>query len=137
MNAEPGAVYLDSSALVKLVIDEAESEQLRDHLAARPVRVACALVRVEVPRAVAGQGRRARDRARRLLGGLHVIALDDPLLDQAATLGPGALRSLDAIHIAAALELGDQLESLVTYDSRMIDSALRLGVSVASPGALS
>jgi uncharacterized protein len=132
MSAEP-AVYLDSSALVKLVVREPESAALGRYLRRRPRRLSCALVRVEVVRAVRPQGRAALTRARRVLERLNLLRLDDPLLDAAAQLdGPG-LRSLDAIHLAAAQALGAELESVVTYDVRMAGAATGLGLGVASP----
>jgi uncharacterized protein len=132
MSAEP-TVYLDSSALVKLVVREPESSALRRYLRRRPRRVSCALARVEVVRAVRPQGEPALTRARRVLERLNLLRLDDPLLDVAAHLdGPG-LRSLDAIHLAAAQVLGAELESVVTYDLQMIGAASVLGLRVASP----
>ena len=74
----------------------------------------------------------AVSRARRLLDRVDLIVLDDELLDLAAELD-GPLRSLDAIHVAAALELGDRLEVLVTYDGQMRRAAEALGLPVASP----
>jgi hypothetical protein len=132
MSAEP-AVYLDSSALVKLVVREPESSALRRYLRRRPRRVSCALARVEVVRAVRPQGGAAVTRARGVLERLNLLRLDDPLLDAAAQLDGASLRSLDAIHLAAAQVLGAELESLVTYDVRMTGAATRLGLKVASP----
>lgn len=126
-------VYLDSSALVKLVIREPESAALRRYLARRERRVASALARVEVQRAVRPHGSRALARARSLLQRLSLIGLDDTLLEEAAALDPVAVRSLDAIHLAAALTLGEQLAALVTYDERMIDAARRLELKVDAP----
>ena len=65
--------------------------------------------------------------------GLSLIALDDALLDRASDLGPSDLRSLDAIHLAAALSLGDDLGAVVTYDDRMAAAATGLGLVVAQP----
>jgi predicted nucleic acid-binding protein len=132
MNAE-SAVYLDSSALVKLVVREAESEALIRHLGDRPNRASCALARVEVVRAVKAQGQAATARARQLLDRISLLFLDEVLLDQAAALDGAILRSLDAIHIAAARALGDDLGELVTYDRRMADAAQRLGIAVVAP----
>jgi uncharacterized protein len=132
MSAEP-AVYLDSSALVKLVIREPESSALRRYLRRRPRRVSCTLARVEVVRAVRPQGEAALTRARRVLGRLNLLRLDDPLLDAAAQLDGPTLRSLDAIHLAAAQTLGTDLANVVTYDVRMIGAATGLGLRVASP----
>jgi len=131
MSAEP-VVYLDSSALVKLVVREPESGALRRYLRRRPRRVSCALARVEVVRAVHPQGEAAHTRARRVLERLNLLRLDDPLLDAAAQLDGPSLRSLDAIHLAAAQAVGD-IESVVTYDVRMQAAASDLGLPVASP----
>jgi predicted nucleic acid-binding protein len=128
-----GAVYLDSSAIVKLVVAEAESSALAGHLRRRPVRASCALARVEVVRAVEAHGEPAVSRARALLDRIWLVRLDDALLDAAAGLPGRGLRSLDAIHLAAARALGDDLAEVVTYDRRMADAATRLGVSVAAP----
>lgn len=132
MNADQ-AVYLDSSALVKLVIREAESTALRQHLAARPRRVSCTLARVEVVRAVRQHGHGAVDLAARLLERIDLITLDDALLDAAAQLGSNRLRSLDAIHLAAARACGSDLGVVLTYDARMIEAAAALGFEVHTP----
>ena len=71
--------------------------------------------------------------ARRVLTGLHLIDVDEPLLDAAAELEDGCLRSLDAIHVAAARSLGEQLAELVTYDRRMAGAARGVGLPVLSP----
>lgn len=132
MSAEARS-YLDSSALVKLVLLEIESTALRAHLEERPHQTSCALVRVEVVRAVRQQGPDAIARARRLLATMEILAVDDPLLDAAADVEHPALRSLDAIHVAAALSLGAELAEVVTYDRRMADAATGLGVTVVAP----
>ena len=133
MSAE-GLVYLDSSALVKLIVREAESAALADHLQRRPQRVSCALARAEVVRAVGAHGRESVTRARRLLERIGLLRLDDALLDAAAAFEGANLRSLDAIHLAAARTFGDELTELVTYDVRMADAAARAGLKVAAPG---
>lgn len=132
MNADAG-VYLDSSAIVKLVILENESEALRGHLQQRPNRVSCALARVEVIRAVRAHGREATTRARRLLERISLLRLDDLLLDEAAALNGASLRSLDAIHLAAAQTLGTGLAELITYDRHMADAAQHIGLPVTAP----
>jgi uncharacterized protein len=114
-------------------VREAESDALIGHLRARPVRVSCGLARTEVVRAVRDQGDRAVSRARRLLERIALVRLDDLLLDEAAALdGPG-LRTLDAIHVAAAQTLGDDLLELITYDRRMAAAAGQTGVPVLAP----
>lgn len=131
-NAE--AVYLDSSAIVKLVVAEQESPALARYLRRRPLRISSALARVEVARAVRPYGEAALTRAQQVLSAVDLLGLDDPLLDVAASLDGDHLRSLDAIHLAAALALGDDLAELVTYDRRMADHAATLSIAVAAPG---
>lgn len=125
--------YLDSSALVKLVVLEPESDALARHLRERPSRVSCALARMEVIRAVGGHGQPAVNRAKQLLSRISLLRLDDALLDEAAALSGGNLRSLDAIHLAAAGVLGDWLAELITYDRRMADAARAIGLTVLAP----
>jgi predicted nucleic acid-binding protein len=126
-------VYLDSSALVKLVVAERESAALRRYVRAEPRRASCALARVEVLRAVRPHGATAMTRARRLLRRLDLVQLDDELLDSAAALDAAVRRSLDAIHLAAALTLADELTAVVTYDDRMATAAGVLGLTVEAP----
>ena len=133
MTASDNVVYLDSSALVKLVVVERESTALRRFLRKEPMRASCALARVEVIRAVRPHGTTALSRARQLLRRLDLIQLDDELLDTAAMLEGGVLRSLDAIHVAAARTLGDELTAVVTYDERMMAAAGESGLVVAAP----
>jgi predicted nucleic acid-binding protein len=71
--------------------------------------------------------------ARRLLATITLLRLDDPLLDRAADLEPSELRSLDAVHVAAALSLGPDLGVLVTYDDRLADAARLQGLQVSRP----
>lgn len=123
--------YLDSSALVKLVDDEAESSALRAALGDRPI-VSCNLARTEVMRAARRKTAVVAAAARTVLSHTELIRLDDELLDLAGELEP-PLRSFDAIHLAAAMELGDELEAVVTYDSRMASAAAALGLPVAAP----
>ena len=126
-------VYLDSSALVKLVVVEPESSALRRYLADEPERASCALARVEVIRAVRVHGPSTVSRARRLLQRLNLVEVDDELLEAAAALDPRILRSLDAIHVAAAQLLGEELTAVVTYDRRMAAAAQLLDLTVAAP----
>jgi predicted nucleic acid-binding protein len=129
-------LYLDSSALVKLVQREAESSALRRYLRRHrdDRRVTSALARVEVVRAVAGGGLNAIAHARRQLARVDQVALDRELLDTAATLAPDQrLRSLDAIHLASAHALTSDLRALVTYDERMAVSGLALGMAIEAP----
>lgn len=129
-------LYLDSSALVKLVRLEAESDGLRRFLRRlrSDGRVTSALARVEVVRAVAGGGPVAVAHARRQLARVDQVNLDRLLLDDAATLSPGSLlRSLDAIHLASARSVGADLRAVITYDERMKEGATALGMVVEAP----
>jgi uncharacterized protein len=122
MSAEPpleSVTYLDSSALVKLVVQEPQSAALRRYLKNRLVWASSALSRVEIVRAVRLRDRPAIEQARKLLESVSLIDLDDSLLVAAADLDVDPLRSLDAIHLAAARTLSEQLEAVVTYDTHM------------------
>ena len=103
-------LYLDSSAIVKLVLVEAESEALRDALAQYPERVSSALAAVEVRRAVRRVSplRAVHQRADDVLAGIDLLQIDDPILTAAGALEPPLLRSLDALHLAAALAVADE-----------------------------
>lgn len=129
-------LYLDSSAIVKLVQQEPESEALRRFLKQHTddTFVTSALARVEVVRAVLAGGSHAIGQARRQLARLDQLVLSPDLLDRAATLAPaGKLRSHDAIHMAAAQVVGEELRAVVTYDGRMAGAARDLGLEVAAP----
>ena len=129
-------LYLDSSALVKLVQRETESDALRGFLRQRAADqfVTSALARIEVLRAVFAGGARALEQARRQLSRIDLIVLSTDLLDRAATLLPTVqLRSLDAIHLAAAQIVGEELRAIVTYDRRMAAAAGDLGFVVEMP----
>lgn len=129
-------LYLDSSALVKLVQRERESDALRRFLRRHRADqlVTSALSRVEVVRAVLTGGPPALAQARRQLARLDQILLGTEALDRAATLAPTVqLRSLDAIHLAAAQIVGADLRAVITYDRRMADAAQDLGLAVESP----
>ena len=132
MNAD-AAVYLDSSALVKLVVSDAESDALATYLRGHPNRVSCALARVEIVRATRPHGDGATRRARELLERISLLHLDDVLLDAAADLGGETLRSLDAIHLAAARALGPSLTEIITYDDRMAKAAKNMNLVVSAP----
>lgn len=129
-------IYCDSSALVKLVIDEPESAELEAWLGSQlePVLVSSVLARTEVVRAVARTDPNAVQLAVDMLAAVSAVELDVSLTDDAALLDPAELRSLDALHMAAALRLGSALGSMVSYDERMLNAAKRHGVGVVHPG---
>ena len=127
-------LYLDTSALAKLVQDEAESATLKLFLAPSSEWSTSEIAIVELLRFANRNGPGALAGARRVLDGVSLIAAARDLLDLAAILEPGTLRSLDAIHLASALTLGDELEAVVTYDRRMQGAAESLGIRVEAPG---
>jgi len=128
-------VYLDSSAIVKLVVPEPETSALMGFLAAWPDRVSSVLARVEVLRALrrAKASRSARRRAHRVLSHVALVRIDDGLLEAATRAGPPELRSLDAIHLATARSVDDGLGGMVTYDTRLGRAAARSRIKVWSP----
>jgi predicted nucleic acid-binding protein len=126
-------VYLDASAIVKLVVSEAERGALRDFLVGNPQRITSLLAAVEVPRAVLRRAGHVPDGLASAFTGLILMEITRSVAARAAALQPAALRSLDAIHLASALELGEDLGAFVTYDARLAAAARALGMRVASP----
>jgi predicted nucleic acid-binding protein len=127
------ATYLDSSAIVKLVVAEPESRALRAHLRRRRPLVSSALARTEILRALLPSGEIALARGREVLRRLDLVRINDRVLDMAGILRPARVRSLDAIHLATAQLLGEDLGQVVTYDDQMVDAAQSLGLTTTSP----
>ena len=128
------AAYLDTSAFLKLLVTERESPALRRFLARWPERTSAVLLRTEAVRALRRAGYDSQvGAARRLLGTMRLIRLDEPLLDRASELEQREMRSLDAVHLGAALMIGSDLGVIVTYDQRLGDAARNRGISVSSP----
>jgi len=126
--------YLDTSAAVKLVVSEPGSTALRRWLASRDDEIASSdLLRTELLRATRRAAPHQVVQARAVIDAIHVLTLPTAVFERAATLEPDVLRSFDALHLAAALELGDELEGLVTYDVSMTKAAELLGIRVISP----
>lgn len=127
--------YLDTSALVKRVVREPDSDALARYLAEIPADTlfTSALARTELIRAVGRVDAGAISKARHLLAGLDIIHLTRALLGAAGELQPVHLRSLDAIHLAAAQRAGASLRVVITYDIRMSDAARALGIPVDAP----
>ena len=128
-----GRVYVDASAAVKLVVSEAESASVRQFLAVQVSHISSRILAVELPRAVQRIGPELLNQAWSVLGVMEFVELDEGIAERAAVLEPVGLRSLDAIHLASALALGDDLDAFVTYDSRQADAARALGLAVAAP----
>lgn len=127
-------VYVDSSALVKLAVREAESQALRAWLRRRRPLICSALARTEVMRALLPVGGPALERGQNVLSRIELVRVGKRVLDEAGALNPAELRSLDAIHLAtAALATGTGVVHIVTYDERMAEAARERGWRVASP----
>ena len=128
-------VYLDSSALVKLVVTEPESSALMEFLQRQSDRVSSAVALTEVPRALrrAGFGASERRRSREVMARIALVDVDRRILVAAAALDPPALRTLDAIHLATALALREDLAAIVTYDRRLAAAAERAHLEVSAP----
>jgi hypothetical protein len=126
-------LYLDSSALVKLVVPEPESRALREALRSWPERVSSVVAEIEVERVGRRLGGGAIRRARSVLARVALVELDEEVRRRTAGLGPAELGTVDAIHLATALTLGDDLGALCAYDTRLVDAAAATGVEVVAP----
>ena len=128
-------IYLDTSAFVKLIRGEGETSALQAFLRQRPGAplVSSALLVVETRRAILRQAPGQLARADLLLTRIDQVDVTRAVLEAASRLPDPALRSLDAIHLATALQLDQDLEALVTYDSRLAAAAERQKLPVATP----
>ena len=127
-------VYLDSSAIVKLIFDEPETDALQRFLADRPSRFSSVVARAEVIRAARSVGDDlVVGRAHDVLDGLDFIELDSQTVRRAAGVEPRSVRTLEAIHLAAALSLEPDLAGIVVYDRRLAAAARAAGLTVWAP----
>jgi predicted nucleic acid-binding protein len=131
------SVYLDASAIVKIAAEEPESVALRGWLRERSRLLTSRISTVEVARAIGrkeeGSVARGRAAAREAFTSVALTELDAGIANRAAELGPATLRALDAIHLATALAIGDELTAFVTYDNRLADAAREAGLEVIAP----
>ncbi len=125
--------YVDTSAFLKLIAAERESLALRRALHSSSGLVSSALLGVESLRAAYRIGSEASARTRIALRDVTLVPIDDTTISLAAEIEPSGLRSLDAIHLATALSLGEDLNRIYCYDSRSADAAAELGLRVAAP----
>ena len=124
--------YLDTSAAVKLLVEEAESEALAAELRGREVDlVACLLLETELRRLSVREPALTQMAVSQLLQGVNLHELPPPLFTEAGLLPGGGLRSLDALHLAAAIRL--EVEAVITYDRRMAEATTALGIRVLAP----
>lgn len=127
--------YVDASALVKLVVVEAETRTLEHDLAARPGLLCSALGATELLRACRrALPRKHLSRVQDVLDAVVLLEVTPAILSRAAALAPADLRTLDAVHVATALSLEDAAIDIVTYDDRFAKAARAHGFAVVSPG---
>jgi predicted nucleic acid-binding protein len=128
-------LYLDTSALVKLILPEAESEALAEFLSDWDDPVSSTLAVIEIHRATrrATLNEAVHRRAAEVIEGIHLLEIDDGILASASSLPPVTLRSLDAIHLASALALEPDLGALVSYDIRLTEAAERQEIETHAP----
>lgn len=134
MSGTEVAHYLDTSALVKLVVEEPETEALRGWLAETDGEwVSSDLTRTELLPAVRRVVPERLVLARQVLDAITLVDLRTSTFEEAARLDPPHLRTLDALHLAAALDLGDDLQDVVTYDERLAEAATGNGIATIAP----
>lgn len=115
------------------MVAEAESGSLREFLAGRPNQVASAIAEVEVVRAVRRVAPELTEKAAEVVTQVSVIEVGDTIRARAALLEPATVRSLDALHLATAIEVGNALDAILTYDTRMAEAARALGLEIVAP----
>jgi predicted nucleic acid-binding protein len=126
--------YVDTSALMKLIVAERESEAMRRWLDGATGRAfGNDLLRTEFLRAVRRAVPAREVLAHAILDSVLLVRLRRATFEAAATSEPSTLRSLDALHLASALEFGDDLQGIVTYDERLAEAAEVNGIPVISP----
>ena len=133
MRTGSDVAYFDASALHKLVVTEPETEALKQGTQAWPRRATSRLAAVELIRSVRRADPALEPAARRLLGGVTLLADGNRVLLDATQLEPRNLRTLDAIHVATANRIRSALAAFVSYDRRQLEAAEALGLPVASP----
>jgi predicted nucleic acid-binding protein len=129
-------LYLDSSAILKIVVPEPESKSLPKPLGDWPIRISSELARTKVLRALRRVNVTATEfrRGQKTLERIGMVPVDSRVLNEAALLKPTILRSLDAIHLATAISLRHELGGVVTYDVRLSAAASASKLTVWAPG---
>ncbi len=128
-------IYLDTSVFLKAVFEEAESAALQEYLDLRPDAplTSSSLLAVEARRGVLRRRHASLPRVDVLLGQIDLIAVSGAVIESASRLPDPRLRSLDAIHLATALLVREDLEVLLTYDERLAGAAAFHGLATAAP----
>jgi len=128
-----GTVYLDTSVLGRVLLDEPDTSAIRNELACFERHVSSRLLRVELRRL--GLREDMLEHVDGLLSGKVLIPVDEEILTAAETLTPSSVATLDAIHLATAVRLTEagELNALMTYDKQLADGAREHGIAVLSP----
>ena len=119
---------------MKLPLREPEQEALLGELDEWDGYVSSALLGVEAIRACGRYGERYAEEARSFLADVALLPLDDAVLAEAASIDPAELRSLDALHLATALSIRNEIGTFITYDQRLEKAAIEQGLAVVGPG---
>jgi hypothetical protein len=129
-------IYLDATAMIRLIAQTPETPALTAYLTAHTDTrwISCALTRAELLRTTADLPAEATEHAHHVLSGIDSVGVTDRLLDAAVTLSPAPARTIDALHIAAALSAGHRLRTLVTYDPELASAASGHHITTVSPG---
>lgn len=131
----PRCVYLDASALVKLIVAEPESDALRTFLSSDLSLISSRIAAVEVRRVAVRQRERNTDKqVQSVLEGVLFVELDQTIAAAAGVVPPPPLGALDAIHLASAESVENEIAAVITYDIRLADAARAAGLTVISPG---
>ncbi len=128
-----GLAYLDTSAFIKLIVPEPESKALEIELRRWPHAVASELLEIEAARFGRRYGGATSSSIGAALRRITLVPIGAGVRTVAATLAPPELRTLDAIHLATALDLGPRVEGFFAYDRRLAGAATASGLSVLAP----
>jgi predicted nucleic acid-binding protein len=125
-------LYVDPSAFVKLLVRDVESDALKAYLAGTSL-LTSAITPIEVGRSIRRRGLEGQVGDLELFIGVEIREIDMTVSERAASLQPVSLRTLDAIHLASAIDLRTELDGFVTYEARLADAARALRLPVVAP----
>ncbi len=127
-------IYIDTSALLRVVFPDDTTPAVQALLDDPAIRlISSTLLRVEARRGTVRRAPRRLPRVDVLLRSVEAVGIDDAVIEAASRLPDPMLRSLDALHLATALLIREDVEALLTYDDRLADAARAHGLAVASP----
>lgn len=126
-------IYVDTSALGRVLLGEPDKASILDVLADYGQHVASRLLRVELKRLALRVG--LLGPADQLLAGVALLPVDEATLEAAETIGPPTVATLDAIHLITAIRLAerDLIDAIITYDARLAEGARTHGLAVVAP----